>query len=472
MTLTYRALLYLHAFDNRLPLPKEVAFESLLRTARLDYSVQSLERIDVFLDALRKTRKLNEETYLDDPANQTLLYLLAFYVGEVIGRALGAQPRWLAYEEVAAMAPEGTSPTFENSATLTFPDHPQARLKFMRPLITITSRLFSERVDKSVLFTAGMMLPDEAQQKPASLQAQPPLPAPAWSVDVAALARNWKGPANHTDLQVPPGVANDDLRYLFDNARALLLEGRVVWGALVQVNEDLFDAAGRFAGAPGEVLYDPTGRTLREDLAEMADKVFSLKGNEYPDPAMAHVSKYLAEETFRVFGLDVPPLMSPYPLKLSSTWFQRSHLPGGRLSDKLVPLLISDAHPGAALPLPAVFRPGAYVPDPELARLGPMSLTEEGLLWFQGTHVARDYVKARTAWEKAKGNAAALNGLGQLYEKGLGVPPDLDRALEYYELAEDKDHGPAAEAAERLRALKRGASTESKGLLGRLFKRQ
>jgi hypothetical protein len=469
MTLTFRALLYLYAFDNHLPFPTGLADERLLRTARLDYSVQSLERIDVFLDALRKTRKIDRDTYLDDPANQGLLYLLAFYVGEVIGRSLGAAPQWATYAEMQTRGGHLGGPQFENSVTLMFPLDLTPRTAWLLPLASICSRLFDEHVTKSVLFSAGLMLPPESQQKPACQQPLPPVPAPAWPVDVAALARDWRGPARQVEIDEPPWARSDDLHYLFDNARALLHEGRVVWGALVQVNLDLFDAAGQFAGAPGEVLYDPTGRVPREDLAEMADKVFALKGQEFQDPALAHFSRYLTDEKVRVFGLDFPAPILPCPLKVSSTWFQRAHLPGGVISDKLIPLLISDAHPGAVLPLPALFRPGAYVPDPELAHLEPASLTEEGHLWFQGTRMAQDYGKARAAWEKAKGNPGALNGLGKLYEQGLGVAQDLDRALEYYEMAEAKDYGPAAEAAERLRAQKQGAAAESKGLLGRFF---
>ena len=97
MTLTFRALCYLHAFEHRLPVQDGLAFESLLRATRLDFSVQSLERVDVFLDALRKTRKISQNGHLTDPAVQNLLYMLAFYFGEVIGRSVGALPHWSTY---------------------------------------------------------------------------------------------------------------------------------------------------------------------------------------------------------------------------------------------------------------------------------------------------------------------------------------------------------------------------------------
>ena len=124
MTLTFRALCYLHAFEHRLPVQDGLPVESLLRATRLDFSVQSLERIDVFLDALRKTRKISQNEHLNDPAIRNLLSMLAFYVGEVISRSIGARPHWSTYAEVAVQRQADTGPTFENSATLSFPDHP------------------------------------------------------------------------------------------------------------------------------------------------------------------------------------------------------------------------------------------------------------------------------------------------------------------------------------------------------------
>lgn len=388
---------------HRLPVQNGLAFESLLRATRLDYSVQSLERIDVFLDALRKTRKISEASYLEDPATQNLLYLLAFYVGEVIGRSLGAQPQWSTYEELAAGQPQVDGPAFENSATLSFPHSPGVTLSWFQPLVAITSRLFCERVEKSVLFSAGTLLAREVQQPPAFQQPLPAVPAPPWPVDVARMAREWSGPRGQIEADAPPWAAEDGLRHLFDNAQALLREGRVVWGAVVQANKALLQP-GPSAGAPGEILVDPGGRVPDADLHAMATTVLSLKGRRFDVPEMASIADYLADENIRVFGLELPSRLSPYPLKVSSTWLARGHLPGGVLAQPLIPVLISDAHPGAVMPLPAVFWPAnlreawapaglqpmtdapvvtapgdQYVPDPELAHLEPSSLAEEGL---------------------------------------------------------------------------------------------
>ena len=46
-------------------------------------------------------------------------------------------------------------------------------------------------------------------------------------------------------------------------------------------------------------------------------------------------------------------MISPYPLKVATTWFARRHLPGGLLAQRCFPVVISDAHPGLVVFLPA-----------------------------------------------------------------------------------------------------------------------
>lgn len=358
--ITFRALCYLGAWDRGLPIQNGLAFESLLRSLKLNYSVQSLARVDAFLDVLRKGAKIREENYLDSPANQNLLFLLAFYTGEVIGRSLGHAPRWFGPGAAPSMEP-GANTAFEASLVLAFPDAPGQANKTFLPLVAITSRLFSEFVEKSVLFSAGFFLPPSASEGP---EAKLPLPAPppaAWPVDVAGAVRN-ASPSQRSALGVIPPLwaLTDDLRFVFDSAPALLSEGRVVWGAIVQVN-NLMLQPGPLEGAPGEVLYDPQGRMPKSDLYDLARSLFALKGQPASKADLGRISKYLANELVRVFGLDVPESICPYPLKISSTWFERGHLPDRMISQPFVPLLISDAYPGAALPLPAALWPGALL---------------------------------------------------------------------------------------------------------------
>ncbi|MDB5873667.1 MAG: hypothetical protein JWQ07_3109 [Ramlibacter sp.] len=510
----FRALCYLHAFDQRLPIPKGLAFESLLRTCKLDYSVLSLQRIDVFLDALRKTGKLRQDTYLDDPAAQNLLFLLAYYVGEVIARTLRSPPQWLTHDEAVALYPgsQPGGPGFENSVILAFPGLPQAKGKTYAPLVSLTSRLFGEPSDKGVLYSAGYFLPAEASAQPASQKASPPLPPqPAWHQAAGAAAPGVLA----LDTERPAWASDDELRVVFDSGPALLRKGRVVWGAVVKADKDL-EVPGDLEGAPGEILYDPNGRVPSADLHEVAGLIRSLAGRTPDDPATANIAQYLASEGKRVFGLELPPGIVAYPLKLSSTWFDRASLPGGVLVQPVVPVLVSDEQPGVVMPLPggswpqalldawmpaakaaAAMAPvarrapsGVYEPPQELAHLKPVSVVEEGFIWFKGDNgVERDYVKARAAWEKGAeaGNAASLHGLGQLYEGGLGVAADLKRALEYYDRAAEKNYAPAAASAAKARTAPKPTpapsadsdystlppdETPPSGLLGRLFGRK
>jgi hypothetical protein len=462
MSPNFNALCYLHAFDHRLPTQNGLAFESLLRTYRLDYSVNSLARIDDFLDELRIGKKIDEATYLDDTAVQNLLYLLNFYVGEVIARSLKSQPHWYAFNDVLDIDPMSkmSGPTFENSVTLGFPHHAIAAAKpWFRPLISITSRLFSEHVEKSVLFSAGIMLPPEYQDGDASEQPLPPLSIPPWTTDVAAQIVQSPELLNEVRMTAPPWAKEDALGALFDNQANILAEGRIVWAAIVQANSSLFKPK-TDGGAPFEVLYDPQGRLPREDLAALAQNVFALKERRPSNPTLVPLHEHLKNEFTRALGLDVPTTFVPYPLKVSSTYFERKNFPYRRLAQNTIPVLISDTQPGLVMPLPSKFwpvallaewaaKPGEYIQDPALAHLNPASITEEGLLWFR----QKDYDRARAAWEigAESDNAGAINGLAMLYERGLGVAENRERALALYERAAKKNYAGAVAAIARLK---------------------
>ena len=80
----------------------------------------------------------------------------------------------------------------------------------------------------------------------------------------------------------------------------------------------------------------------------------------------------------------------------------------------------------------AVPRPNAAADTPELkAEAEKLFQLGNNCYW------AEDYAMARAYWERAaaKGNAAAINALGKLYEKGEGVPQNDAKALEYYQKA-------------------------------------
>jgi len=179
------------------------------------------------------------------------------------------------------------------------------------------------------------------------------------------------------DMVRPSWADGDDLRVVFENGTALLAGGRVVPCAIVQANNMLTQPA-EGGGAAGEVVYDLTGRTPVEDLCHIASKLLALKAMPFEDPAMAHVSRYLADEQTRVFGLDVPQAVVPYPLKISSTWFDKALLRSGALQSQVIPLLVSDAHPGLVRPLPARFWPDEAAAPQVAAQQGEQSARKVG----------------------------------------------------------------------------------------------
>lgn len=152
----------------------------------------------------------------------------------------------------------------------------------------------------------------------------------------------------------PAWAARDALETFFSHRAALLAHGRVTWGHTVQANSTLFEPG--FHDAPGEVVYvaDPDAPVDVDALAHIAHQLYELKGTAQRDPTFSELSHYLADEHIRVFGLPVPALISPQlPCAISTIYFARKHLPDGVLCKGLYPILVSDAEPRVAMPLPS-----------------------------------------------------------------------------------------------------------------------
>jgi len=353
------ALCYLQAWEQRSEIPGGLAFEPLLRRLALDASPASLARVDTFLDALRTAKKPQRETFLAEPAGQNLVYLLAFYVADVVGRALNCTPEWLAFEHsgLAQLPGAAGQRSFENSVVCNFPGA-SARVADFAPLVAICGRLFGASGEQSVAASAGALIPAPLQ---GSVLPLPPAPGFGYPLDLQeALSRCGARDRASLDIATPAWAANDPLASLFAAVPHLLRNGRVVWGAMIQASQALFTPESP-VGAPGEVVYDPTGRAPAAALHDVAQALFALKGRPFDDPALAAVSQYLADEKTRAFGLDVPAAISPYPLKIASTWFDRQYLPGKVLAHRSFPVIISPAQPGLLLFLPAVVWPAVLL---------------------------------------------------------------------------------------------------------------
>ena len=156
-----------------------------------------------------------------------------------------------------------------------------------------------------------------------------------------------------TWLHIDP---TDGLAPLFKNIGRTFSNGVVVWGHVVQANALLFKAGD--VSCPGELVYSINGnqRIEVEDLRHIAHSLYSLKGTEPSDPELLSISNNLTNERIRVYGLEVPRSISPrFACKISTTYFVRKHLPGGRLRKTLLPIIVNPVEPHYAMSLPGKY---------------------------------------------------------------------------------------------------------------------
>lgn len=152
-------------------------------------------------------------------------------------------------------------------------------------------------------------------------------------------------------------VQNSTLRSLFKT-------GVVVWGHVIQANEELFSAAPSSESytydRAGEVVFELPDSTLRTPihLQHVAGALASLKYSDDLNAELQTWSDYLMAETVRVVGWKVPTeLNAQKACFVSTTLFRRSHLPTGILQQSFFPLVVSTRQPYFAIPLPKDYWP-------------------------------------------------------------------------------------------------------------------
>lgn len=162
-------------------------------------------------------------------------------------------------------------------------------------------------------------------------------------------------------LQIPtPNWAKDDqLEGFFEN-QSHVLNGRLTWGWLIQADEDLSEA-GESDGL-GEVVFcsKPGISAQVETLKAVAE---TLRGYQttFPDhPNLKAVAALVNDPAIRKFGTPIPAkLTNSHPCAISTIYIPRKHLPEGKLSDPLFPILVSE-NPQMAMILPERFWPEAF----------------------------------------------------------------------------------------------------------------
>lgn len=88
-----------------------LAFRTALKQARLDDSLDSLDRVDALLTQMRARLQPTPEQWDQASDRENFTLLLAFYLGSMVALHGGAAIRWYAYEDaLAALPPEARPP--------------------------------------------------------------------------------------------------------------------------------------------------------------------------------------------------------------------------------------------------------------------------------------------------------------------------------------------------------------------------
>ncbi len=88
------ARLYLDAYARGGEVEGGWKFGKALQQAQLDYSEESLERIDLLLKAIRERARPQHDEFIADPQGRNFLSLLAFYLMAVLARRSGVHIEW------------------------------------------------------------------------------------------------------------------------------------------------------------------------------------------------------------------------------------------------------------------------------------------------------------------------------------------------------------------------------------------
>jgi hypothetical protein len=156
---------YLHTFGANGDFPGGLAFRKALGQANLDFTPESLGRIDLLLRQMRKQLRPQYSDFIDKQENQNFLYLLCFYVGAVVYRYTREDFAWYPYEELKQVAP----PDFLAEYPESFASSMILMLKesgTFLPLSSILDLLFDDDSERSILASADKFMQRLAEASP------------------------------------------------------------------------------------------------------------------------------------------------------------------------------------------------------------------------------------------------------------------------------------------------------------------
>ena len=174
-----------------------------------------------------------------------------------------------------------------------------------------------------------------------------------------------RGLESYLQIEPPPWLKkhpDPDLQLGYTWQTRIRAEGKVVWGAYVQANSNLFKPGPMDHGASVIFSEDPYFDSHPGELLEAAKELFSLKGTDQADPDSAAFARMLTIEMSRAMLLKVPSRYTCGRKAFHSTLMvPRKHLPKGYLSGNLFPIWIDPQGTGALLLVPAAYWPASLI---------------------------------------------------------------------------------------------------------------
>lgn len=146
---------------------------------------------------------------------------------------------------------------------------------------------------------------------------------------------------------------------LQDRVRA---NGKVVWSALVQANNNLFSPGPDDHPALVAWSEDPFFDNHVDELQQIAQACFALKGIDQTEPDAQQLSQAVTSEMSRPLRMSIPTSITHgREVFVSVLLVVRRHLPAGHLTETIMPVWIDPEPTGIVILVPAGYWPASLM---------------------------------------------------------------------------------------------------------------
>jgi len=147
---------------------------------------------------------------------------------------------------------------------------------------------------------------------------------------------------------------SDGLFAIINEQWAIRRTGKIIYGALVQANNLLFEPGTQ--NSPGNMIYshDPYYKAHPHELLRLASGLFSFKGDKgLSDETLQAIADILENEMDRNLYSELPlEYTNGRKVIMTGTMFERTHLPNGYIQSSIMPIIASIwAHETVMLPV-------------------------------------------------------------------------------------------------------------------------